>query len=133
VKISIFFSFFLPVNQYFPHFPYVASKKAIIFFRQSDVVAAAAVDRILCSICSLDHKTKWAEILAPRVFKAYLMSCILEILKFRFLRVPPCKGFWDFVKERFLWPFKVKCSHANRIFSSEKVPCLMSSRGRKGL
>jgi hypothetical protein len=31
------------------------------------------------------------------------MSCILRILMFKFLRYPPCKGFWDFVKERFSW------------------------------
>jgi hypothetical protein len=29
---------------------------------------------------------------------------ILRILKFRFLRVPSCEFFRDFVKERFSWP-----------------------------
>jgi hypothetical protein len=42
--------------------------------------------------------------MAPGIFLANLMSCILIILKFRFLRIPPCKGFRDFVKEQFSWP-----------------------------
>jgi hypothetical protein len=76
----------------------------IMFFTRA-VASAVAVDRNQCPTFSwLKVKSRELKFWLSKSFKDNKVCRILRVLKFRFLRVPPCEDFWDFVKELFSWP-----------------------------